>query len=50
MVKQLREPTALPEVLSSISRNHMIAYNHLHSYGVLRYIIQINKSFLKTQS
>jgi hypothetical protein len=39
MAKQLRAPTALPEVLSSIPSNHMVAHNHLlwdliPSYGV----------------
>ena len=29
MTQQLRTLTALPEVLSSISRNHMVAHNHL---------------------
>jgi hypothetical protein len=29
MVQQLRAPTALPEVLSSIPSNHMVAPNHL---------------------
>ena len=28
MAQQLRAPTALPEVLSSIPSNHMVAYNH----------------------
>jgi hypothetical protein len=27
--QQLRAPTALPEVLSSIPCNHMVAHNHL---------------------
>jgi hypothetical protein len=27
--QQLRALTALPEVLSSIPRNHMVAHNHL---------------------
>jgi hypothetical protein len=31
MAQQLRALTALSEVLSSISRNHMVAYNHLGS-------------------
>jgi hypothetical protein len=39
MAQQLRAPTALPEVLSSNSSNHMVAHNHLYwdlmsSYGV----------------
>jgi hypothetical protein len=29
MAQWLRELTALPEVLSSISSNHMVAHNHL---------------------
>jgi hypothetical protein len=29
MAQQLRELTALPEVLSSIPSNHMVAHNHL---------------------
>jgi hypothetical protein len=29
MAQRLGVPTALPEVLSSISSNHMVAYNHL---------------------
>jgi hypothetical protein len=29
MALQLRTPTAPPEVLSSIPRNHMVAHNHL---------------------
>jgi hypothetical protein len=29
MAQQLRALTALPEVLSSIPSNHMMAYNHL---------------------
>jgi hypothetical protein len=29
MAQQLRALTALPEVLSSIPSNHMVAYNHL---------------------
>ena len=29
MAQQLRAPTALPEVLSSIPSNHMVAHNHL---------------------
>jgi hypothetical protein len=28
MAQLLRAPTALPEVLSSIPSNHMVAYNH----------------------
>jgi hypothetical protein len=39
MAKRLRELTALPEVLSSIPSNYMVAHNHLelvlmHSSGV----------------
>jgi hypothetical protein len=30
MAQQLRALTALPEVLSSIPRNHMVAHNHLY--------------------
>jgi hypothetical protein len=30
MVQRLRTLAALPEVLSSIASNHMVAYNHLH--------------------
>jgi hypothetical protein len=29
MAQQLRALTALPEVLSAIPSNHMVAYNHL---------------------
>jgi hypothetical protein len=29
MAQRLRAPTALPEVLSSNSSNHMVAHNHL---------------------
>jgi hypothetical protein len=29
MAQQLRALTALPEVLSSIPSNHMVAHNHL---------------------
>ena len=29
MVQRLRPLTALPEVLSSIPRNHMVAHNHV---------------------
>jgi hypothetical protein len=29
MAQKLRALTALPEVLSSIPSNHMVAYNHL---------------------
>jgi hypothetical protein len=29
MAQQLRALTALPDVLSSIPSNHMVAYNHL---------------------
>jgi hypothetical protein len=29
MAQQLRALTALPEVLSSIPNNHMVAHNHL---------------------
>jgi hypothetical protein len=29
MAQRLRALTALPEVLSSILSNHMVAYNHL---------------------
>jgi len=29
MAQRLRAPTALPEVLSSIPSNHMVAHNHL---------------------
>jgi hypothetical protein len=29
MTQQLRALTALPEVLSSIPSNHMVAHNHL---------------------
>jgi hypothetical protein len=29
MAQQLRPLTALPEVLSSIPSNHMVAHNHL---------------------
>jgi hypothetical protein len=29
MAQWLRAPTALPEVLSSVPRNHMVAHNHL---------------------
>ena len=61
MAQWLRALTALPEVLSSILSNHMVAHNHLQwhpmpssdvsedSYSVLTYIIKINKSFLKKE-
>jgi hypothetical protein len=50
----LRALTALPEVLSSIPSNHMVAHNHLmpssgvseDNYSVFIYI-KINKSFFK---
>ena len=29
VAQQLKAPTALPEVLSSIPSNHMVAHNHL---------------------
>jgi hypothetical protein len=29
MAQRLRAPTALPEVLSSIPSNHVVAHNHL---------------------
>jgi hypothetical protein len=29
MAQWLRAPTALPEVLSSIPKNHMVTHNHL---------------------
>jgi len=29
MAQWLRAPTALPEVLSSVPSNHMVAHNHL---------------------
>jgi hypothetical protein len=29
MAQWLRAPTALPEILSSIPSNHMVAHNHL---------------------
>jgi len=29
MAQQLRAPTALPEVLSSVPSHHMVAHNHL---------------------
>jgi hypothetical protein len=29
MAQWLREPTALPEVLSSIPNNHVVAHNHM---------------------
>ena len=29
LAQRLRAPTALPEVLSSIPSNHMVAHNHL---------------------
>jgi hypothetical protein len=35
MAQWLRALTALPEVLSSNSSNHMVAHNHLYSYNVL---------------
>jgi hypothetical protein len=39
MAQQLRAPSALPEVLSSIPSNHMVDFNHLQynlapSFGV----------------
>jgi hypothetical protein len=54
MAQQLRALTALPDVLSSIPSNHMVAHNHLEwdlmpssgvsedSYSVLTYT-KINK-------
>jgi hypothetical protein len=53
MAQRLRAPTALPEVMSSIPSNHMVALNHLmlssgaseNSYSVLINII--NKSLKK---
>jgi hypothetical protein len=51
MAQQLRAMTALPEVLSSIPSNHVVAHNclkwdlmpssgmHEESYGVLTYVI-----------
>jgi hypothetical protein len=60
MTQPLRALTALPEVLSSIPSNCMMAHNHLQwdpisssgvcedNYSVLIYIKQINKQlFLK---
>jgi hypothetical protein len=56
MAQQLRARTTLPEVLSSIPSNHMVAYNHLQwdlmpssgvseeSDSVLIYIKSINQS------
>ena len=50
MAQWLRAPTALPEILSSIPSNYMVAHNHLKwglmpssgvsedSYGILIYI------------
>jgi hypothetical protein len=50
MAQQLRALTALPEVLSSIPSNHMVAHNHLYwnsmpSSGVSEdsYSVLINK-------
>jgi hypothetical protein len=34
MAQGLRALTALPEVLSSVPRNHMVAHNHLMPSGV----------------
>ena len=55
MAQWLRALTALPEVLSSIPSNHMVAHNHLmpssgvseDSYSVLTCIKKINKSLNK---
>jgi hypothetical protein len=55
MAQWLRALTALPEVLSSVLSNHMVAHNHLmpssgvseDSYSVL---IKINKSLKKRSS
>jgi hypothetical protein len=59
MAQQLRALTALPEVLSSIPSNHMVAHNHLKwglmhpsgmsedSNGVCTYILKINTFFKK---
>jgi hypothetical protein len=56
MAQRIRTLTALPEVLSSIPSNHMMAHNHLQwglipfsgvseeSNGVLTYIKSINQS------
>jgi hypothetical protein len=34
MARWLRALTALPEVLSSIPSNHMVAHNHLKWYSI----------------
>jgi hypothetical protein len=59
MAQRLRALTALPEVLSSIPSNHMVAHNHLqwdlmpysgvsdNSDSVLTYMKEMNKSFKK---
>jgi hypothetical protein len=55
MAQWLRALTALPEVLSSIPSNHMVAHNHLFqgllpSSGVcedINSILTLNKSFKK---
>jgi hypothetical protein len=33
MAQQLREPSALPRVLSSISTNYMVVHNYLSEVG-----------------
>jgi hypothetical protein len=38
MAQLLRALTALPKVLISNPRNHMMAHNHLYSYSVFIYI------------
>jgi hypothetical protein len=60
MALQLRMPTALPKVLSSIPSNHMVAHNHLKwdlmpSSGVseesnLIYIYNVFKEKKKSQA
>jgi hypothetical protein len=58
MAQQLRTLIALPEVLSSVPSNHVVAHNHLQwdlmpSFSVSEdkekctHIYKINKSFLK---
>jgi hypothetical protein len=62
MAQWLRALTALPEVLSSISSNHMVAHDHLQcdlmpssgvseeSYSVLTYNKQTNKQTNKLRN
>jgi hypothetical protein len=56
MAQQLRALAALPEVLSSIPRNHVVPHNHLSllacrcTYRQSTHLHKINKSFLKKKN